>query len=80
MAMGGGTMPGLIMGGIPGGAPMGGGMPGRGGGIIMGGRIPGGGMCPGGGMATPALGNLPALKAAVVASMRLWACSSIHFW
>jgi hypothetical protein len=70
MGPGGGTIPGRIIGGIPGGGP-----PIPGGGIIIGGgRIPGGGMWPGGGMAAPgaaAFGSLPALKAAVVASMRL---------
>jgi hypothetical protein len=38
----------------------------------------GGGMAPAGGMATPgcgiAFGSFPALKAAVVASIKLWAC------
>lgn len=66
--------PGIICGGmgIPGGP-----IPG-----IPGGGIPG--LIPiGGGIATPCPGigpgNFPALNAAVVASMRLWACSSIHF-
>lgn len=47
-------------------------------------------MLDGGGMATPGFGGgawangfdaiLPALNAAVVASMRFWAWSSINFW
>lgn len=60
--------------------------------ILPGGNIPGpAGRCPmvswaGGGMATPLPGCanglfaiLPALNAAVVASIKCWACSSIHF-
>ena len=80
------------MGGMPG-PPMGGlgpmGIPPMGGGryIIWGGMggmpIPGLGgiIMPGGGIPTPGTpGNFPALNAAVVASIKLWACSSIHFW
>ena len=48
---------------------------------IMGGLRPGGPMPDGGGIAGPGWGfdSLPDLKAAVVASMRCWAWSSIHF-
>ena len=81
----GGPIPGLGgpiigWGGIPGGGPIPGGIPG----------IPGGGpgipglIFIGGGILTPPgpgtpPGNFPALNAAVVASIKLWACSSIHF-
>lgn len=71
-----------IMGGPPIGGP--GRMAGRGGGTPT---LPGGGGMaapPGGGpvgVENGAVGGiLPWRKAAVVLSIRLWACSSIHFW
>lgn len=83
LRMGGGRIPvgaisGFIMGGIYGGML---GMPGRGGAPMLGGGMETpAGLLPGAGPANGLFVILPALNAAVVASIRCCACSSIHFW
>lgn len=83
LRMGGGRMP-VIMGFIIGGMYGIPGIPGLGGAPKF-----GGGMETPAGFGGPAAAGppanglfviLPALKAAVVASIKCWACSSIHFW
>lgn len=87
--MGGGRIPNIGGGMAPGGISMGGipGAPGKPGGnrFGRGGFVRlGGGMPTPGGLTGPVANGfwfiLPALNAAVVASIRCWACSSIHFW
>lgn len=80
--MGGGRIPvgaisGFIIGGMYGGIF---GMPGRGGAMLGGGIFTPAGLLPGVGPANGLFVIFPALNAAVVASMRCCACSSIHFW
>lgn len=57
------------------------GIPGRGGAPMLGGGMETPvGLLPGAGPANGLFVILPALNAAVVASIRCCACSSIHFW
>lgn len=82
LRIGGGRIPvgairGFIIGGMYGGIF---GMPGRGGAMLGGGIDTPAGLLPGVGPAKGLFVIFPALNAAVVASIRCCACSSIHFW